>query len=216
MADVGWRRRPVDALPAKSALVPGPPVLGTLGGPATALLRHGAVMHRCASTRNARQPQLDRLKDGRRRAWQLDVAVPAVRPVYAPAELVHVALLHLLLDVLEGTVRLVALAEAAEVLADGHLLRDGLMQEGAVVALHAEPPEPVPAHDLPEVGLAVTRRVAVGLRHLRHARVVAHLAHLVELAVDGIASVELHLEVEVQIVCHGCRAPSPPRDRPAR
>jgi hypothetical protein len=61
----------------------------------------------------------------------------------------HVALLDVIVRVLVGAVRLAALAKVAEEAADGHAGLVKLVEEPARLALHAQAPQPVPAHRLP-------------------------------------------------------------------
>jgi hypothetical protein len=61
----------------------------------------------------------------------------------------HVALLDVIVRVLVGAVRLAALAKVAEEAADGHAGLVKLVEEPARLALHAQSPQPVPAHRLP-------------------------------------------------------------------
>ena len=56
--------------------------------------------------------------------------------------------LHIVHAVLEGAVGLLALAKLDEGAADGHARRVVLVQEAAVVALHAQVLQPVRAHRL--------------------------------------------------------------------
>jgi hypothetical protein len=74
--------------------------------------------------------------------------VPAVRAVNAKTKLVHVTVLHVLERVLERTIGLLALVVLGEESARGHALFVELMQEAAVVPLHAQASKPVAADRL--------------------------------------------------------------------
>lgn len=76
--------------------------------------------------------------------------VLATRAIRAKPHVIHAALRRQVLgDVLVGAVLLAAVAERAEEVADGHALEVVLVEEVAGVALHAQAPQPVPAHGLP-------------------------------------------------------------------
>jgi hypothetical protein len=68
--------------------------------------------------------------------------------VDAEAQLEHVAVLDVLQRMLERAVRLLALVILGVKAAGGHALLVELMQETAVVALHAQAAEPVSTHRL--------------------------------------------------------------------
>jgi hypothetical protein len=89
-----------------------------------------------------------RVGDVRRVTIRARVPVPAVGPVDAEAKLVHVAVLDVLQRVLERTVGLLALVVLGEEAARRHALLVELVQEPALVALHAQAAQPVAAHRL--------------------------------------------------------------------
>lgn len=75
--------------------------------------------------------------------------VPAMWAIRAKPHLVHVALLDVVVGVLVSAIGLPALAEVAEEAAYGHARLVELVQESAGLSLHAQAPQPVPAHRLP-------------------------------------------------------------------
>uniref|UniRef100_A0A0A9D638 CPSF30 n=1 Tax=Arundo donax TaxID=35708 RepID=A0A0A9D638_ARUDO len=85
--------------------------------------------------------------------------VPAIRTIRAKSHLVHVALLGVVVRVLVGAIGLAALAEVAEEAAHGHAGLVELVKEPARLALHAQPPQPVPAHRLPVATAAAASAV---------------------------------------------------------
>ena len=131
---------------------PRPP--GPLGAPGPWSWRsargvlHGAQVARGRAVEVAWAADERRLLDARGWTVLLGVAVPTVGAVDAETELVHVAVLDVLQGVLEGTVGLPALVILGEESARGHARLVELMQEAAVVALHAQATEPVAAHRL--------------------------------------------------------------------
>lgn len=76
------------------------------------------------------------------------VAEATLRSVDAEAKFVHVAVLDVLVRVLEGAVRLLALAVLGEKAAHRHTAGLELVQEPAGVALHAETAQPVATDSL--------------------------------------------------------------------
>ena len=66
----------------------------------------------------------------------------------------HAALFDLFGDVLEDAVLLAAAAELAVKVADRHAFLVKLVQVPAGIALHAQAPQPVTAHGLPDVAAA--------------------------------------------------------------
>ena len=146
----GGNRPPPGAPPAPPA--PPPPRPSRRPGPLVLAQRegvlHGAQVARGRAVEVAWAADERRLLDARGWTVLLGVAVPTVGAVDAETELVHVAVLDVLQGVLEGTVGLPALVILGEESARGHARLVELMQEAAVVALHAQATEPVAAHRL--------------------------------------------------------------------
>ena len=80
--------------------------------------------------------------------------VATQRTVNAEPEIIHVTLLHFLARVLKHALWLAAHAVLGEEAANWHPILVELVEEAALLALHAQAPQPMPAYRLTEVLLA--------------------------------------------------------------
>lgn len=92
---------------------------------------------------------LDDFLNRRRRTRFLNMPVLAMRAIRAKPHVIHAALLDVPGVVLEDAILLVAGAAREEEVAHRHAVLVVLLEELAGLALHAQCPEPVPAHGLP-------------------------------------------------------------------
>jgi hypothetical protein len=93
---------------------------------------------------------LDNFLNRRRRPRFLNMPVLATRAIRAKPHIIHAALLDVLGVVLEDAILRATEAISAEEVAYRQAVLVILVQVPAGFALHAQAPQPVPAHDLPE------------------------------------------------------------------
>lgn len=79
--------------------------------------------------------------------------IATIRSIRTETKFIHIALPDIIISVLVDAVRFAALSTLSKKPADGHSYLVKLMKIPAIIPLHTQTPQPVPAHCLPEIPL---------------------------------------------------------------
>jgi hypothetical protein len=88
-----------------------------------------------------------------RRRWarKLYMPIATIRSIWTETKLIHIALPGIIIGVLVDAVGLAALSKPSKKPTDGHPNLVILMKIPAIIPLHTQTPQPVPAYRLPEI-----------------------------------------------------------------